>query len=137
MCISCTCESPNRRVCNASKVSDMIKVGSIGGSNGSRGCILMPDIRPWCRQTWSQESNVNSTIRSSDVGVEVCWVSFRSIPQKETFALGGAGDSFKRLIFARGSEVEGSSNNYRRIGNSCGITIISYMSGEVKNGDVG
>jgi hypothetical protein len=60
--------------CDASRVSDMIKVASIGASNGSRGCILMSDIRPWCRQTWSQESNVNSTIRSSDTGVEVCRV---------------------------------------------------------------
>ena len=115
----------------------MIKIGLIDGSNGSRGCILISDNRPWCCQSWCQESNVNSTIRSSNVDIEVCKVSFRSILRKETFALGGAGDSFKRLIFARGLEVEGSSSNYRRIGNSCGITIISYMSGEVNNGDVG
>jgi hypothetical protein len=68
------CESRNRRACNASRVSDMIKIGSIGGSNRSRGYILISDIRPWCHQTWSQESNVNSTIRSSDVGIEVCRV---------------------------------------------------------------
>jgi hypothetical protein len=68
------CESRNRRVCNALRVSDMIKIGSIGGSNGSRGCILMSDIRPW-----SQESNVNSTIRSSDVGIEVCRVVVQAV----------------------------------------------------------
>jgi hypothetical protein len=43
----------------------------------------------------------------------------------------------KRLILARGSEVEGFSSNYQRIGISCGITIISYMSGEVGDGDGG
>ena len=66
---------------------------------------------------------MNSTIRSSHVGVEVCKVVVQAVPRKETVVLEAVRGTLviasKRLILIRDSRCKASSSNYRRIRNSC------------------